>query len=438
MKTFVKMTAIAAILFISALTLVTCQPELLPEGSGTEPQYVDWEYEELPDGTANLTLYLDGTVVPVTPTTSRALGLQLAKMSHDYFEAVFVYGQGATAVVARAAWELGQAAGISGVQRSGGGVDYRPVTAPTSATTGASIVFVGRKQTMTLLGVGYLSQINKQPIVGNLMSTDRSVTFRVSALEAKIGVFTGDPLALNTSSFVTAARTPAATAPTISTTLANLTPLGGTEYPLFELPDWATHSSGTPTGPAITVMGTDLAANSYKTVAAEYTISGFTAPLVSPPPDFPTSLAPAVLLYDLPEVIKREPRYISGGQAWYATSRVDFSYTLVGVTGYTPIAGQAFDPKIPMTFYITQPSNGIFSIVFSVPVYALVTAAGGGPAPSTNGGPPGEIWHITPGYGQNLYNLDNGTDAGGCVLMGINVTSLDWLDIFTIGTGFTH
>ena len=466
MKTFKKIAG-AAILVLFALFLVTCEDltagiDIAPQNE--EIEYVDWEYEDMPDGTAQLTVYLDGTLVPATektgtPKQSRALNLQLAKMSHDYFEAVFTYGMPGVAgsTVARASWELGQSAGIAGVYRSASGtftgVDYRPVApSATGLGTGAAVIFVGRKQTMTLLGVGVLSQINKREIGGTvseyLTTTDRSVTFTVSPLIAKLEV-SGLTATANSSFLTAAGNNPNLTTIANTNTPARLTPLGGTEYPLFVLPDYANGgtavatTSGGLVGGDGTVIIPDTIPN-YKTIPATYKIGGLSG-LPAIAGNGATSLLPAIKLVDRPEVIKREPRYISGGQVWYAIAEIDFGATVVdipgGATGYLGVIGSDLVETLPINFYLTPPSNGIFSIVFSIPVYALagsVVGSVGVPADSTNGGPPGEIWHITPGYGQNLYNLDNGTDAGGCVLLGINVTALDWLNIFTTGMGFKH
>jgi hypothetical protein len=430
MKTFLKKTAAAAILVLFALFLVTCDALEPPESGVDTNEYTDWEYEEMPDGTALLTMYLDGTRVPRTASTGRALGLQLAKMSHDYFEVVFMHT--ATNTIARATWGIGQQAGISGVYRSGAtGVDYRSID-PTSAA--ASIVFVGRKQTMTLLGVGYLTHINKQLLgaTQGLTTADRSVTFTVSPLEAKIEVTTTTPIVAATgSAFTTAAGgNPGYGSGQVgaSNTPARSTPLGGVNYPLFILPDLAERNDPTP--------GDDR-------VYAKYTVNGLThATGFQDRTPALLSLKPAVVLVDKPEIIKREPRYISGGQTWYAVAQIDFETKVdLDATAYTEGAGDPVNPEIPMYFTLTPASNGIFSIVFSIPVYALTRApldSGGLPDTSTNGGPPSETWHITPGYGENLYNLDNGINAGGCVLLGINVTSLDWLEIFTTGIGFNH
>jgi len=427
MKTM-KKTALAVLLVILALSLslVTCEDFLMglnTKGADDELDFVDWEYEELPDGRSELTVYLDGTVVPVTETTgkpkqNRALGLQLAKMSHDYFEVVFASG----AVVARATWEIGELAGISGVARSPG-VDYSAVS--TASAASASTIFVGRKQTMTLLGVGYLTHINKVAITSGqlLTSADKSVTFTVSPLIAKIGITTGAPAqAIPDSSFQTASRTATHAVTDISeaNTEGIIINLGGMDYPLFNLPEYST------------------TAGAVNVIPATYIIDGLTTTAAAFPGASFNTLLPAVKYVAGPEVIKREPRYISGGQTWYAKAQIDFGATEVAIgtyvsPGVTPVAGGDFYNRIPIVFTLSQASNGIFSIVFSVPVYAMTTAE------STNApGTFNEVWHITPGYGQNLYNLDSGFDSGGCVLMGINVQSLDWLEIFTTGIGFNY
>jgi len=450
-KSIAARSALAAILIVLAVMLVTCDEFLFPGKNGGEEdtQFVDWEYVDLPDGRAELTLYLDGTQVPVTEKTkkqqaNRALNLPLAKMSHDYFEAVFYDPTSNT--TARASWELGQAAGISGVARSGLGVNYTGLDASGGP---ASTVFVGRKQTMTLMGIGYLTHINKTLIAsGKLLTTaDRSVTFTVSALNTKIAIDPVNKIAVTGSSFVTAAGTPPYTVANEGNTTGNVTALGGADYPLFSLPDHnqisaLTSPPATVTAGTLLSDGTDV--GGHYLIASKYTVSWIDADGTA---GTPTDIMTAVKLVDKPEVIKREPRYVSGGQTWYAVAQIDSAATKVDVVGYTAVPGDAFNPVIPINFYISTASNGIFSIVFSVPVIALTSEVDDDstatpkthkPTASTNGGPAGEIWHITPGFGQNLYNLDNGLDAGGCVLMGINVSSLDWLEIFTTGVGFKH
>jgi hypothetical protein len=48
-------------------------------------------------------------------------------------------------------------------------------------------------------------------------------------------------------------------------------------------------------------------------------------------------------------------------------------------------------------------------------------------------GVPFTTWYIQPGFGRDLWSLDNGEDAGGCILMGTEDSIGDMMDIFTTG-----
>jgi len=179
--------------------------------------YTNVEYSD--DG-KNITIYLDGTEVPVTKA-SRSLTADLAKKSHDYYEVVFYSlngGLAANVEVARAAWEIGEAAAITNVYRTALGVNYAltgasvttgttpPIgsllpplpalitpplggTAPTTQETGYAVLFAGRKADKTLLGVGRLTDadgggVNPATVATTVTTATTKVTFTVASLVA--------------------------------------------------------------------------------------------------------------------------------------------------------------------------------------------------------------------------------------------------------------
>jgi hypothetical protein len=414
MKILVKKTAIAAILAVFALFLVTCVGEA-PGDSGEDVQYTDVVYS--PDG-RSITLYLDGASVPVTPQ-QRALTLDLAKMSHDYFEAVFVSG----ATIARASWEIGQAAGIRGVARGGtAGINYAAVTGGDAA-----VIFVGKKSTKTLLGIGHVVQVDRGLTTEgttSILPGSVSVTFAVYPLTTEIGFADPPPGVLNGSNgtFMTSTgdtTTPYATVSSTNTLGSNTTLRGGAVFPVFQLPK-------------ATADGV--------TIAATYTIGGLAGTLTPAPPypgvvkpdlnDAAMVIKPASATVGL-ECMTRWPSYVVGGQTYDAIEAVIDTKTKVTASNNQTDA-TALVTTFDIVFTQKKDSTGIFAWTFQVPVYAITRAD------STNGGPAYTRWYIMPGFGPYQYLLDNGKDAGGTVLMGTDVGSLDWLEIFTIGVGWSN
>jgi len=414
-----KRLAFTGITVILVLFLAACGGEMsgAPTSGGVE--YTDVEYSA--DG-KSITLYLDGVGVPVT-AAQRALTRDLAVMSHDYFEVIFQSGT----TRARASWEIGQNAGIRGVERSAPGVDYAAVSGATAA-----VIFVGRKSDMTLLGVGHVIHVNRS--TGTILGpTSRSVTFQVVAINTRVtaggaGAPVGQPgdLSDTNASFLTATGVPGSSGvANTANTRASWTPLDGVQYPMFNLPKYDTVTAGNNTinalykffGPWTTQTAAPSEGRPVGSIAmgSAILIDGGVAPIVL------TS-----------QIMKRSPRFLSGGQTWYINSREDTATQVaITTTGLTDGALFPATAGIPIVFTIyPQSDGGIFSFTFQIPVYMLTKGA------PTNGGPTYETWYIRPGYGTAQYNLDNGVDAGGCVLMGVNVQSIDWLEIFTTGIGF--
>ena len=198
--------AVAVIIVFTAVFLGTCEL-LSPEDIATE--WTDVEYEITgkvgnervktiklyfkPDGLADDVKPGAGTYgVPLSRqqrAIRRALTLDTAASSHDYFEAVFVAD---ATYVARAAWEIGEPAGIGGVRRD----VYYGNLYPEATNGPASTVFVGKKTGKTLLGVGWLTHINDIPIAktsataGTLVTdSTTSVTYYVAPLKTWVGYY---------------------------------------------------------------------------------------------------------------------------------------------------------------------------------------------------------------------------------------------------------
>jgi hypothetical protein len=504
--TFIKMT-FAAVIIIFAMFLGTCAPQQFPESEESGVEYTDVEYE-IYGGVGNervksIKLYFDGYKVPVTPkqrAIQRALSLDTAAASHDFFEVVFYTNDGpATGTtdpyVARASWEIGHPAGISGVHRPAPGVNYGPVfngtgTAPNNTATPllgpCSVVFVGKKTNKTLLGVGWLTHVGTNAST-TITDTTTSVTFYVAPLKTWLGYYDsslnpgttpaewslrgkatifGDGVDTNTGENVTfrTATGPAAPATTGPWPAANVSrantrgtlatfPISGgsASYPLFALPASSVGSTVT-----------------TSIVSAIYTIGGLSGLTHGPgntgSPAGPASLWPAVRIYGIRgsgtdisphgglQVIKRRPTfsfrgrtYEAGNGAYDGNSKVDVDAGYNGATQHVLMAtagvangnGDAtstmFKNEIPINITITSQSGGVFAFAFQSPVFAITTRV------SDNDGSPFTKWFVRPADGSELYLLDNGIGDGGMVLLGDQASmGADWIEITTVNIGFDN
>jgi hypothetical protein len=453
MKTKVLLkAAIAGVVLLLALSFVTCELDLLG-GKGGGEDNLDWEFVDNPDGTAQLTVWLDGSKPVKAATANRALNLGIAKRSHDFFEAVFVIDD----VVARSNWEIGQAAGIRGVPR---GKTYYSVTTGTNAADGNSLVLVGRKVGNgegTLLGVGYMTHVNGTAITsaatGTVATNTRNVTFTVSPVTTKIGY---DFSILDTQSswdedyepirdtFLTAAKVPSNSIGDVSfdnTLIGTATFKEIATYTMFGLPEFAS-------------PGTNIAASGdpedyVNQVAAVYKMDGFslsaTEAALTGASIYNAALDLGSFLYVADctpapsfQILERLAMYQALGQTHDVIEAPLDTVTTVHAGGsYAPALGDTFNPVIPLEFRIRAQSGGAFAFTFQIPVFAFAPDSDGYPAPSTNGGPEGIYWYIRPAHGQQQFLLDDGRSSGGAVLMGVGVGSLDWLEIIVDGFGFS-
>ena len=446
-KIFVKTIFAAVTIVLAAMLLVTCDILFQPDGDG------EWTDVEYSPGGELLTVYFkpDGLSEDAKPgpdtwgvprtAAQRALTLELAKMGHDFFEAVFVSGT----TIARASWEIGTPAGIAGVPRP---FDYGKVVGDPAA-----VIFVGKKTVKTLLGIGQIVRVDSAWVantnVATVGSTTKSVTFGVWPITTHVGFSTIDTV-YTEETFLTDFGL--GTVNAANTKGQKMALQASAEYPLFKLPEVSpTHDWGYPEPPAEQVPATP------PTILAKYKIGGVDDP--SDNPGFPSvsgvglvtavkqNLLAAAMRADKLEIIKRTPSFFYKGQIFDAVGDVIDQYTKVdptnnnGAVASPAAATTAIVNPIEMKFTQDPRYTGIFAITFQVPVFAITAApldATNEPANSTNGGPPATKWYIRPGYNQYQYLLDDGEAAGGAVMLGAGVSGLDWLDIFTVGIGFSN
>jgi hypothetical protein len=482
MKTVLLKTTFIAVIIIFALTFVTCAPELLPEGvEGVE--YTDVEYE-IYGGVGNervksIKLYLDGKMVPVTAkqrAIQRALSLESAGASHDFFEVVFRNADGSR--IARSSWDIGSPARVTNVDRGAttAGLDYRPIYSTSAAS---STVFVGKKTNKTLLGVGFMIYVDDMDIAGPPTNFVRngveSVTFMVAPLRTWLGFDGASTEAVNVrnteygylstglpdiggtnATFITASGDPTNIAPTNLITTGKTASFmkGAIKNPLFTLRAF----SGTPAN---------------NTIQALYTIGGLkglTNGTPPPPNANNTGLATtisipnggnlwaAVRVYGqrpdrgggtttIPrggmQFIKRKPTFEYQGVKYEAGNIYD-AYTSVAIDGgyFSAAAAPAsnlqahlseFDNSIPLILTVTGETTGLFAITFQCPVVAITDAV------TTLDGSKPVKWFVRPADGPNLYLLDDGKADGGMVLLGDDAGAEDdWIQVITTGIGFDN
>ena len=400
-----------ALVAILVSLLFTCIPLDPPDDYDEyEDIYTDVDYS--PDG-SSVTIYLDGSA-PVRQ--SRALSRDLAVFGHDFFEVAFYHQNSGT--MARAVWERGHAAGVSGVARD---INYsRTYSSGTTipAGEGAAILFVGKKSDRTLLALGRLTHVDGLPVT-QITANSKTVTFSIAALRAGVSEAPGF------SSFKTDALGPGgqnsfANINTARTEILNVT-IGRNPFPLFR-------------------MDENLVTGQY--VHAQYDFEVNTGV-----GDFNTYYRSAIIKKDALEVVYpqepelRIPRYPRGGSnaeegfpnEWgnkWETSQnsivnklpVDKSTIVtplqnIGVNN--PVSNTVLNQPVPNPMYFTigpttspatDAEGHVFAFSFQIPVY---------PISNNDGRASGFSWYLRPGYDSYLYDLDDGMSGpGGAMLMG--------------------
>jgi len=345
-----------------------------------------------------ITIYLDGQIPepeppPPSPSpnvSARAMTPDTARMSFDYFEIVFQH----EGFVARTSWEIGTSASIYDVPRTGG-VDY----AATSGGT-AAIMFAGRMNDLTVLAFGRLYSVDD--VVGTVITEDSVfVTFQFYAITAKASMNAAQ------SSFITNYYdTDPVGAASVKNTLINRALIGGRAFPLYVLPAKKANIQAF----------YEFKLGDPGDSGGEADWSDFSGGVLVAADETPEKM----------RVEKREARYPAGNKNyWYAI------YPMDSLTKVSMLNNLAKDAPVqsPVEFSIDTSeadqylfeSNGIFTLAFEIPVYALSTAT------QTVMNSEGEIifnaaeeWHIRPAYKSYYYNIDNGNDHyGGALLMGV-------------------
>jgi hypothetical protein len=312
---------------------------------------------------------------------SRALNKELAQAGHDYFEVVFKQGTN----IARAAWELGNAALIKDVPHG-----FYDDTGDNTGDPDASkaILFVGRKSDKTLLAIGLLTAVDGGGFT--IGPTSKTATFTVAALQA------GTTFVEGTSSFLTGSATVPGTASVANTNIEDAENPPLDKFPMYKIPPGET------------------------AVAASYSIA-----CVSPA-DIDDYVA-GIRVAKAPSPIQvKIPRYGKGGglsfelKPPYATSTV--------ITYTTNDAAGAFSKTTEFDIDTDGTNNeGVIAFTFSIPVYAIDGGA------STTGVNP-ITWQVSPSFGSSRFDLDDGTGSlGGSILLGIGSVSLGWIEIITSG-----
>jgi len=435
-----KKILLTGIVILLAVFVVTCE-DFFP--AGKEVEYTDVEYSQ--DG-STVTVYLDGVGVPKT-AAQRAMTKDLARIAYDYLEVIFVGTTGAGQPIARNSWELGQAAGISGVYKGTTGADYLWAAAKVN---NVALMFVGRKDSKLLLGVGRLAEVDHSAttapaaatytaaIAANssypatftagvaatglpntpyafILPNSKSVTFYIEAV--KTGLFvSGETIpddGIDSFDFITGGTSGSWSnrdSHSQRLSLGNSPPVN---YPLYALPQ----VKDIPTTPPLPANGTTggLSSDGYPLQWAKYTFAGAVS-------TFATQIRLVKAGAAGVNVERRLPRYLDGGVYYSPKTSFDLKSLVKVRTSYAGAADGAFVNPIPLEFEVK--GNGVFSFFLEIPVYMITKAD------STNSGPAAEMWKIRTGFGSELYSLDDGVDgAGGCVLMGVGNTGADWLEI---------
>ena len=357
---------------VFALFVLTCNFSIPGMDKTDETVWTDVVYTD--DG-KGVKIYLEGGEYA---PASRALSLPLAKLGHDFFEVVFLHNEDnnpANYKVARAFWESGQNAVISGVSR---GVNYSNISMDPPLGEGSAVLFVGRKEDKTLLALGTLIHVDGGP--GTVITnTTKSVTFEVDAIKGGI-----HKNAANSSFKTSALSYPGQTVNSGSTEIIDARVVAKS-YPLFRL------STASMTG----------------TISAEYSFeldkggqSGFNA--------FGIIAANAGTTLD-----KIIPQYtLPNGAVFKHSGQTDTAtiVTLANNQPHTPPAvnGAKFDNPVKFSFAMNNaPDPSVFGFIFSMAVNALSAQ--------------GEAvrWYLRPGFGKYLYDLDDGLGGtGGAILLG--------------------
>jgi hypothetical protein len=377
LKTSVFKTFVLTLIIILACILnITCKPDM-----SEDSEFVETDVVYSPEQNT-VTIYLNGRV-----SVPRALSRPLAMMGCDYFEVNFLDNAG---VLTRAEWMAGKMARISGLTM---GISYGNAAAPTGGQ-GSAVLFAG-KTDKTLMATGRLTAVDgSSPPATPITDSTKSVTFRLNAITAAVS-----DIAAN-SSFLTDAKaaTPSFANVNAANTAVESESVFNTEtkaFPCFELERFKTINAIY----EFKLSSADAPYNNLNNYGIYVSTPAFTAPglPVDPPLNPPVN-----------SIERKIPRYTSNGISHESILLQD-EKTIVTLANNTT-ADALFVPGVRFTFNTAETVNGsVFSLVFSIPVYALKALDKDGNR---------SRWYVRSGYGPNLYDLDDGSSGmGGAVLI---------------------
>ena len=415
---------IAALL---ALSIAACDGFSTGGSSSEDTQlFTDVVYSQ--DG-ASLTLYLDGSV-PVS-SGQRALTTDLARSGHDYFEVVFYNNDGTNTQVARAAWEIGESAGIRNVPRGvpGTGINYNAAGAAAIGTGSYAILFVGRKSDKTLLAIGQLTNVdNAGTPTTTVTTTSTRVTFEVTALQAGLRLpSTTTPAAAPTDTFLTAAEDDVDDGTDVSAanTILQTATVGSYSFPAYGLP------LATGANAELPILSNYLlnttAINTTYLVGVRVINDAATATIheavIRIPPRFPIGggqygYIPGPYAQETKaSIVAVDPDEDGDEMVHYDEAQIEDGMALPN-----PIIIKIITPNYDASTKV----GGVCSLSFAIPVYAITTAVpAGGPEPIT--------WYVRPGFGTNVYDLDDGSSGlGSSILLAVGAVELNFLEIITV------
>jgi len=312
--------------------------------------------------------------------SARALTPDISKPRLEYFEVCFSYGPDTV----RSTWEIGRRANIDGVHRTFEGTDYSLTYA--GGVTGGAILFAGWKEDKTLLAIGKLVKVDDEETTV-IKSNSVHVTFEIFTLTAAAS------LDSSLSSFKTTSEQDMSIINAVIIHNAYNSGTGRASFPLYILPPGRT----------------DIKANYEFKLAGNYVNKKY---VYADWDDFKNS----IIVASSGVTEKREARYPAGnGRYWYAdyavdtTTKVKITNNYEGGVLQNPVE---FSINTENTNHPVRTENGLFTLAFSIPVYALVPYE----ANET------EMWHIRPGFKSFYYNIDNGMDStGGGLLIGVDL-----------------
>jgi hypothetical protein len=372
----VKKFIFIAALLMPASFLLTCDNNISPNA------YDPPEFERPSNANSesySVTVYLDGSP-PVF--YSRALTKEYAVYGHDYFEVAFVRPVSGGQIIARASWERGHAAGVSGVAR---GFDYQYTNVTDAATNngGAALLFVGKRSDRTLLGVGKLTGTD-DPANGGatyISANTKSVTFTVTALKAGVG---------KTAPFNSFQTSESPGMSPLNTSIIDIF-LGDRIFPLYNIDKQA---QGITTYAQYSINVGGFEEGILRSGAITNTNPDGSPPLPPPPPGF----------------IHLSPRYPRGNGTHITPTTFTFDNNTV-VLPENNTSGTAFENPVRFSLNTTGTVDGsVFAFAFQIPVYPLT---------DNDGRPSADPWYIRPGFDSYLYDLDDGRGGtGGAVLIG--------------------